>query len=39
LGELLGDKDAKKVNRVVDAMLHMTKIDISKLVEAANKPD
>ena len=39
LGELLGDKDAKKAKRVMDAMMQMTKIDIDKLKEAANKPD
>lgn len=34
LGELLGDKDAKKAGRVMDAMLKMKKIDISALKKA-----
>lgn len=31
LGELLGDKDPAKAQRVMQAMLQMTKIDINKL--------
>ncbi len=31
LGELLGDKDPGKAQKVMNAMLQMTKIDISKL--------
>jgi len=31
LGELMVDKDAKKVERVMHAMLQMTKMDIAKL--------
>ena len=34
LGELMGDKDAVKANRVTQAMLKMTKLDIAKLKEA-----
>jgi predicted 3-demethylubiquinone-9 3-methyltransferase (glyoxalase superfamily) len=34
LGELLGDKDAKKAGRVMDAMLRMKKIDIAALKTA-----
>ena len=34
LGKLLGDKDPKKSQRVMQAMLQMTKIDIAKLQEA-----
>ncbi len=34
LGELLRDKDAEKSQRVMKAMLQMTKIDIKKLKEA-----
>jgi predicted 3-demethylubiquinone-9 3-methyltransferase (glyoxalase superfamily) len=34
LGELMGDKDPVKANRVTQAMLKMTKIDIAKLKEA-----
>ena len=34
LGELLGDKDPKKANRVMQAMLQMDKIDINKLKQA-----
>jgi predicted 3-demethylubiquinone-9 3-methyltransferase (glyoxalase superfamily) len=34
LGELLGDKDPKKSNRVKTAMMQMDKIDIAKLKEA-----
>jgi predicted 3-demethylubiquinone-9 3-methyltransferase (glyoxalase superfamily) len=34
LGELLGDKDPKKSNRVMTAMMQMDKIDIAKLKEA-----
>jgi predicted 3-demethylubiquinone-9 3-methyltransferase (glyoxalase superfamily) len=31
LGELMGDKDPKKANNVMKAMLQMTKIDLKKL--------
>ena len=34
LGELLGDKDARKAQRVMQAMLKMKKIDIKGLQEA-----
>ncbi len=34
LGELLGDKDAEKAGRVMDAMLKMKKIDIAALRKA-----
>ena len=34
LGKLLGDKDPKKANRVMQAMLQMDKIDINKLKQA-----
>jgi len=34
LGELLGDKDPVKSNRVMQAMLKMTKIDIAALKQA-----
>ena len=34
LGELLGDKDAGKAKRVMDAMLKMNKIDIKTLKQA-----
>jgi len=34
LGELLNDKDAEKSNRVMQAMLKMTKIDIAELKHA-----
>jgi predicted 3-demethylubiquinone-9 3-methyltransferase (glyoxalase superfamily) len=37
LGELLGDKDPKKANNVMQAMLKMGKLDISLLEEAYNK--
>jgi predicted 3-demethylubiquinone-9 3-methyltransferase (glyoxalase superfamily) len=36
LGELLNDEDDKKSNRVMQAMLKMTKLDIKKLKQAAN---
>jgi uncharacterized MAPEG superfamily protein len=35
LGELLNDKDDEKSNRVMQAMLKMTKLDIKKLKQAA----
>jgi predicted 3-demethylubiquinone-9 3-methyltransferase (glyoxalase superfamily) len=35
LGKLLGDKDAKKAKRVMEAMLKMRKIDIAALKAAA----
>jgi predicted 3-demethylubiquinone-9 3-methyltransferase (glyoxalase superfamily) len=34
LGELLGDKNAKKSKRVMEAMLQMDKMEIDKLKEA-----
>jgi predicted 3-demethylubiquinone-9 3-methyltransferase (glyoxalase superfamily) len=34
LGELMADKDAKKAQRVMQAMLQMKKIDISALKRA-----
>jgi predicted 3-demethylubiquinone-9 3-methyltransferase (glyoxalase superfamily) len=37
LGELLGDKDPKKSQNVMQAMLKMTKIDISELKRAYEK--
>ena len=36
LGELLNDEDDEKSNRVMQAMLKMTKLDIKKLKQAAN---
>jgi predicted 3-demethylubiquinone-9 3-methyltransferase (glyoxalase superfamily) len=35
LGELLGDEDKEKANRVMNAMLKMTKIEIDELEKAA----
>lgn len=37
LVKLLGDKDAQKANRVMQAMLQMDKIDIKKLKQAYDK--
>jgi predicted 3-demethylubiquinone-9 3-methyltransferase (glyoxalase superfamily) len=37
LGKLLGDKDPKKANSVMQAMLKMDKIDINKLKQAYDK--
>jgi predicted 3-demethylubiquinone-9 3-methyltransferase (glyoxalase superfamily) len=37
LGELMGDKDPVKANRVMEAMLKMDKIDIKKLKDAYNQ--
>lgn len=37
LGELLGDKDRDKANRVMQAMLKMHKIDIQALKDAAGR--
>jgi predicted 3-demethylubiquinone-9 3-methyltransferase (glyoxalase superfamily) len=34
LGKMLGDKDPRKANRVMQAMLQMSKIDIKKLKQA-----
>jgi predicted 3-demethylubiquinone-9 3-methyltransferase (glyoxalase superfamily) len=34
LGEMLGDKDREKANRVMQAMLKMSKIDIKELRQA-----
>lgn len=39
LGELLGDKDASKAGRVMQAMLKMKKIDIKTLEETAASSD
>ena len=36
LGKLLGDKDATKANRVMQAMLQMDKLDIKGLQDASN---
>ena len=36
LGELLGDRDAAKSQRVMQAMLKMTKLDIQALKDAAD---
>ncbi|MGH2607726.1 MAG: VOC family protein [Tepidiformaceae bacterium] len=36
LGELMGDPDAGKAGRVMQAMLQMQKIDVAKLQEAYN---
>ena len=35
LGKLMGDKDPKKANRVMQALLQMKKLDIATLEEAA----
>ena len=37
LGKLLGDKDPAKANRVMQAMLQMTKIDIKRLQQAYDR--
>ena len=37
LGKMLGDKDPRKANNVMQAMLQMDKIDIKKLKEAYDK--
>ncbi len=37
LGEMIQDKDPEKANRVVQAMLQMSKIDIAKLKEAYDR--
>ena len=37
LGELLGDKDAAKAKRVMEAMLQMNKIDIQTLRQASEQ--
>jgi predicted 3-demethylubiquinone-9 3-methyltransferase (glyoxalase superfamily) len=37
LGELMGDKDPEKVQRVMQAMMQMTKLDSVKLLAAAEK--
>ncbi len=37
LGQLLGDKNAAKAARAMQAMLKMQKIDIQKLQDAANQ--
>lgn len=38
LGELLGDKDPKKAQNVMQAMFQMTKIDIAALRQAYERP-
>ena len=38
LGELLGDEDPEKANRVMNAMLQMTKIEIDGLRKAYESP-
>ena len=38
LGELMGDKDPQKAQRVMEAMLKMDKIDIKTLERAYNQP-
>ncbi len=37
LGKMLGDKDPKKAGSVMQAMLHMKKIDIKKLEQAYDR--
>lgn len=37
LGKMLGDKDAEKAKRVMEAMLRMVKIDIKRLQEAYDR--
>jgi predicted 3-demethylubiquinone-9 3-methyltransferase (glyoxalase superfamily) len=37
LGKMLGDKDPKKANNVMQAMLQMKKIDIKKLEQAYDR--
>jgi predicted 3-demethylubiquinone-9 3-methyltransferase (glyoxalase superfamily) len=37
LGKLLGDKDPKKANRVMQAMMQMTKIDMQGLQQAYDR--
>jgi len=37
LGKMLGDKDPKRANRVMQAMLQMDKIDINRLQAAYNQ--
>lgn len=37
LGELMGDKDPEKANRVMQAMLKMKKIEVKGLEEAYNQ--
>ena len=38
LGKLLGDKDAAKANRVMQAMMQMSKLDIAGLQQAYDQP-
>jgi predicted 3-demethylubiquinone-9 3-methyltransferase (glyoxalase superfamily) len=38
LGELMQDQDAAKAERVMKAMLHMKKLDINALKQAAEQP-
>jgi predicted 3-demethylubiquinone-9 3-methyltransferase (glyoxalase superfamily) len=38
LGKLLGDKDAEKAKRVMQAMLQMDKLDIARLQQAYDQP-
>ena len=37
LGKLLADKDPKKANRVMQAMMQMKKLDIKGLQQAADR--
>jgi predicted 3-demethylubiquinone-9 3-methyltransferase (glyoxalase superfamily) len=37
LGKLLGDKDAEKAKRVMQAMLQMDKLDIARLQQAYDR--
>jgi len=37
LGKLMQDKDARKSNNVMQAMLQMTKLDIAGLQQAYNR--
>src|SRR6266849_6718033 len=39
LGQMLGDKDAEKAKRVMQAMLQMDKIDIERLKQAHDQDD
>ena len=38
LGKMMQDEDKEKANRVMQAMLQMTKIDIAKLQQAYDGP-
>jgi predicted 3-demethylubiquinone-9 3-methyltransferase (glyoxalase superfamily) len=39
LGEMLQDKDSEKTNRVMQAILHMTKLDIERLRQAYERSE